>query len=91
MEAEVSIHCTGELFEFVNANKNDLKDVLIVSVLKVFDDSQGEYKAENMDGLSVSINHSKYEKCERCWTYSETVGKDISNPTICERCSNVLK
>lgn len=91
LEAEVSIHCTGELFEFVNANKNDLKDVLIVSVLKVFDDSQGEYKAENMDGLSVSINHSKYEKCERCWTYSETVGKDISNPTICERCSNVLK
>ena len=31
------------------------------------------------------------EKCERCWTYSETVGKDSEHPTLCARCAAVVK
>jgi isoleucyl-tRNA synthetase len=30
-------------------------------------------------------------KCERCWKYSEDVGKDPAHPRVCQRCSQVLK
>jgi isoleucyl-tRNA synthetase len=30
-------------------------------------------------------------KCERCWNYSTRVGEDKQYPTVCERCSAVLK
>jgi isoleucyl-tRNA synthetase len=30
-------------------------------------------------------------KCERCWNYSARVGEDKVYPTVCERCSPVLK
>jgi isoleucyl-tRNA synthetase len=30
-------------------------------------------------------------KCERCWNYSTHVGEDKRYPTVCERCSAVLK
>ena len=63
----------------------------MVSEVKVEMGGKGEYEAENIKGLSISISHSGYQKCERCWNYSSTVGKDKENPTICERCSNVLK
>lgn len=90
LEAKVSIYCSGELFEFVKENKEDLQNVLIVSEIEIFEDGVGDYKAEEIENLSVSISHSKYKKCERCWTYSSTVGQDSSNPTICRRCIEVL-
>ena len=30
-------------------------------------------------------------KCERCWNFSTHVGEDKNYPTVCERCSAVLK
>lgn len=90
LEAEVAIYCNGELFEFVKTNKEDLQDVLIVSGIEIFENGTGDYKAEEIENLSISISHSKYKKCERCWTYSITVGRDSANPTICKRCIEVL-
>ncbi len=91
LEADVTIYCDGELFEFIKECLYYLKLTLMVSEVKVEASGKGEYKAENIKNLSISISHSHYQKCERCWNYSETVGKDTENPTICERCSSVLK
>lgn len=90
LEAEIAIYCDGELFEFIKRNKEDLQNVLIVSGIEIFENGEGNYKAEEIENLSVSISHSKYKKCERCWTYSSTVGQDSLNPTICKRCIEVL-
>ena len=79
------------MFEFIKENLCDIKLALMVSNVSVEASGQGEYEAENIKNLSVSITHSSYQKCERCWNYSKTVGNDKENPTICERCSNVLK
>ena len=46
---------------------------------------------ENNAEIDVKAEHADGEKCERCWMYSTTVGEDKENPTICRRCSEVLK
>jgi isoleucyl-tRNA synthetase len=30
------------------------------------------------------------DKCERCWRYTEDVGKDSNYPTVCLRCAEAL-
>ena len=51
------------------------------------------YTSERKDEikLGVKVEQAPGEKCERCWMYSETVGEDKENPTICHRCSENLK
>jgi isoleucyl-tRNA synthetase len=41
-------------------------------------------------GGPVAVYKADGEKCERCWNYSVSVGKDPSHPTVCSRCSRVL-
>jgi isoleucyl-tRNA synthetase len=41
--------------------------------------------------LRVEIKKADGQKCERCWNYSVHVGEDAEYPTVCERCSAVLK
>lgn len=91
LEAEISIFANDELYKFINEHLEDLKSVLIVSSMKIKNSGEGQYKVENIDGLSIDISHSSYSKCERCWTYDKTVGEDLKNPTICARCSRVIK
>jgi isoleucyl-tRNA synthetase len=33
---------------------------------------------------------SPHAKCERCWNYRETVGRNTDHPTLCDRCATVL-
>ncbi|MBI3058488.1 MAG: hypothetical protein HYY81_04165, partial [Deltaproteobacteria bacterium] len=39
----------------------------------------------------VEVSKATGKKCERCWKYSEDVGKDTNHPTVCLRCSSVLR
>ena len=41
--------------------------------------------------LAVKVSAASGEKCERCWTYSDTVGEDSDHPTLCKRCSEAVK
>ncbi len=91
LEAQVIVYCKGELYDFISKNKDDIQLALMVSGIEVMSDGVGEFKVENIEDLSIGISHSSYGKCERCWNYSDTVGKDTENPSICERCINVLK
>jgi len=38
---------------------------------------------------SVRVSRAPGAKCERCWTYSENVGR-LRHPGVCERCDQVL-
>ena len=42
-------------------------------------------------GIKVEVKKADGQKCERCWNYSTRVGEDPTYPTVCERCSAVLK
>jgi isoleucyl-tRNA synthetase len=41
--------------------------------------------------LSVAVERAPGNKCERCWTYSENVGRLAAHPAVCERCAAVLE
>ena len=38
----------------------------------------------------IVVFKAEGRKCERCWKYSEDVGRNSVHPTVCARCSSVL-
>ena len=86
LNAKVILYAEGNLYNFIKDNLKLLQSVLITSGLEV-----EENKRDAEVKLGVKIEQAEGEKCERCWMYSTTVGEDKENPTICHRCSEVLK
>ena len=89
LEAQVTLHCDGELMEFVRGIQSDLPTLFIVSSVELTAEGEGAHKGD-VEGLSVDVSAAKGEKCERCWIYSDTVGADAQHPTLCARCASVL-
>ena len=77
LEASVSLTTNQELASF---NEEELKDIFIVS----------EVKKNKGDTFSVNVSRHNGKKCERCWTYHETL-VEVSNVHVCPRCHKVLK
>jgi isoleucyl-tRNA synthetase len=46
---------------------------------------------EEAQTLSVAVARAAGGKCERCWTFSEKVGRLPVHPAVCERCASVLE
>ncbi len=86
LNAKVTIYAEAKQYDFIKENLDLLRTVFIVSDLAVL---ENERKDEVK--LGVKVEQASGEKCERCWMYSETVGEDKENPTICHRCSEALK
>lgn len=85
LEANIVIHCgDDETAAKYNELAGDLAEILIVSGVSVVKDRDGgetEFEVVKAEG----------EKCERCWCYSTTVGKDSEHPTLCARCAAAVK
>jgi len=41
--------------------------------------------------MEVHVLRADGEKCERCWRYERSVGEDADHPTLCRRCSDVVR
>lgn len=83
LEANIVIHCGDDMFEKYSSLSDHLAEILIVSGVSVVKDKDGETEFEVVKATG--------DKCERCWAYSETVGKDSEHPTLCSRCASVVK
>lgn len=68
-----------------------LERMFIVSkALVVTGNIENSYTSE--DGLiKVLVQPCNAPKCARCWTHSDTVGKDEAHPEVCNRCAEALK
>ena len=86
LNAKVTLYAEGDLYNFIKDNSKLLQSVFITSGVEV-----EENQRTNEEKLGVKVEQAEGEKCERCWMYSTTVGEDKENPTICHRCSEVLK
>lgn len=94
LDAQVKIYASQELAQFLAPLTGELATILIVSSAEVISDSQapaGIFVSEEVPGLRVGITQAQGEKCERCWTYSEEVGKDGEHPAVCKRCLEVVE
>ncbi len=81
LEAEVEIKADEENLKVLKSIEPDLGDIMIVSAVSLV-------KGEDLD---VKVKHAHGQKCERCWKYSETVGEDEAYPTLCSRCTKVMR
>ncbi len=82
----------AEMKEVIQNNMKLVEDILIVSELVLGETADATFtSAEEVEGLSINVEHASGEKCERCWKYSTELGKtDAEHPTLCPRCTTVL-
>ncbi len=82
------------MYQFLKQVESELATIFIVSSTTLFtpgDQVPSEAnKAEDMS-LSIKVGVAPGEKCERCWTYSTSVGTDQEHPHLCRRCLDVVK
>ena len=90
LEAEVELHCDGELYDFVTSVQEMLPDVFIVSKVDLVKDTAGKDTGV-VEGLSVTVKVAGGAKCERCWVHSDTVGQNPAHPTLCARCAAIVE
>jgi isoleucyl-tRNA synthetase len=86
LEAQVSIAAPDPMHSLLKRHEGDLRYLFIVSAVKLTEGS-----GNGAGGVHVEVRKADGQKCERCWNYSTHVGEDKDNPTVCERCSAVLK
>lgn len=91
LEAKLIIEADDKLKAFLTTFGDALPDLFIVSQAE-FENVAGDhvFESEDLEGLKIAVHKADGEKCERCWKYSETVGKNADHPTICVRCSGVV-
>jgi isoleucyl-tRNA synthetase len=82
LEAKVTIFLKEkEEYEFLTRYSSDLRYIFIVSQVELKKGDKTEIQVTKADG----------RKCSRCWNWSILVGKDKDNPSLCERCIDVVK
>jgi isoleucyl-tRNA synthetase len=86
LQAQVTLTVSDPVFSVLERFKDDLRYFFIVSAVEL------KKGASNGDApVLVQVSKALGEKCERCWNFSTHVGEDKNFPTVCERCSAVLK
>ena len=82
LEAKIIVKSSEADFDRYTALAPELKDILIVSGVEV----------EKADGdTSFEVAKADGDKCERCWCYSCTVGRNAAHPTLCDRCAAAVE
>jgi isoleucyl-tRNA synthetase len=87
LEAQVHILAPESLYPVLERYRGELRYIFIVSDVVL-------EKVLGVNGdapMKITVAKAPGEKCERCWNYSTHVGEDKEHPTVCERCSAVLR
>jgi len=87
LEAQVAITAAEPIHSVLTRYRDQLRYLFIVSAVTLVPGTSGN----GTGGVSVQVSKAAGKKCERCWNYSARVGEDDAYPTVCERCSAVLK
>ena len=79
MESRGPFKENKEISLLIKENPKLLEDILIVSKVSLVESN-----------ASIAVKKAPGVKCERCWRLSESVGKDKTHATVCERCVQAL-
>jgi isoleucyl-tRNA synthetase len=86
LEAQVAITAPDPVYSLLKRYQDQLRYLFIVSAVTLVQGS-----GNGTAGVHVDVRKADGAKCDRCWNYSVHVGEDKAYPTVCERCSAVLK
>ena len=94
LEARLVIHAAGEAGAFLRAHAKELPTYFIVSQVEIADSlPEGAQPlamgpAFGVEGkISARVEPARGERCPRCWTYSESVGRGSE---VCDKCREAL-
>src|SRR5574341_1270715 len=82
LEATITIEANPERYALLKQYESDLPSIFIVSGVEL----KKVHSLPHAPDFRVLVTRSKWAKCERCWNYREAVGKDVTHPTLCDRC-----
>jgi isoleucyl-tRNA synthetase len=92
LDAAVAIKASGEIGDLLGEFYAELAQIFIVSKADLTEELSGEvYKSETVEGVEIAVSAAPGEKCERCWTYDEEIGKDEDHPSLCPKCVAAVK
>ncbi len=95
LDARVVLRPPADLKNFCMEHRELLRTITIVSQFDILEDTKSTntqtYHSEELEGLEITITKASGEKCARCWTWDEDVGKNKKWPDVCPRCANVLE
>ena len=86
VDAQVHVTAADPAYSVLKRYEGQLRYLFIVSAVTL---AQGS--GNGTSGVKIEVSKAAGKKCERCWNYSTHVGEDSAYPTVCERCSAVLK
>jgi isoleucyl-tRNA synthetase len=93
LDASVTVVLSPELLKPLQDYRDELRSICIVSAVHFVDEGTIEkgYESQDYPGLVIGVAPSQYLKCERCWVRDPAVGQDEEHPTLCDRCTQVIK
>jgi isoleucyl-tRNA synthetase len=95
LEAQVKIYASNSMKAQLNELKPQLAMIFICSKVEIADigdvESQSAVEVDGLKDVKIAAKKASGDKCQRCWIYSDFVGKDSEHPTLCDRCAKVVK
>jgi len=83
LEAVITIRAPEAERTILAKYRSELPSLFIVSAVEL-EGSEGEE-------IEVNVERVPWQKCQRCWNYSDYVGTSESYPDFCRRCEDVVK
>lgn len=92
LDAKVVVYADDEnVFALLNDDKVDFKQITLVSQFGVAGSRKdAPENAIALENTSIVVEKADGGKCERCWSYSETVGQNETHSTLCARCAEIV-
>ncbi|MDR1002164.1 MAG: isoleucine--tRNA ligase [Oscillospiraceae bacterium] len=89
LEADVVLYCNDEVFSEIVELSTLLPSIFIVSNV-IAEKGECDENPCDIKGLGIKVIKAAGEKCERCWSYDDSVGDCEEHPTLCGRCVDVI-
>lgn len=93
LDAKVRLYAKGALKGLLEKTKDLLPMFFIVSQVELADqaigESNGSVESTELD-IQISVVKADGKKCQRCWNYSESVGKNKIHIDVCKKCVDNL-
>jgi isoleucyl-tRNA synthetase len=86
LEAKVEVLCDPELLSLLTKHLTGLPMLFIVSAVDLGSLAPGR----SGQRIEVRVGRAEGQKCARCWTFNESVGRSPRYPDVCARCAGVL-
>jgi len=72
--------------KFLKSLEDELPSIFIVSQIEV-----KETNSSLKSDYNIEVERAEGDKCQRCWNFSPTVGRDALHKDLCERCAGAIK